>query len=61
MSIPSMNINNGCRCDKSLAPLFQYYIQSAQSVAGTKVQVTCMTVNTILMTHQPTGALYTDT
>ena len=38
---------------------FQYYVQSAQAVPSTKVQASSMMANTILMTSQLTGGLYT--
>ena len=36
-----------------------YYVQTAQPVSSTKVQDSSMTANTILITYQFTGALYT--
>ena len=57
--IPSMNITNGCRFDNSVAPLFQYYVQSVQSVPSTKVQASPMTANKIQITYQLTGGLCT--
>ena len=43
MPIPSMNITNGCRFDKAVAPLLQFYAQSVQPVPSTKVQVSVIT------------------
>ena len=50
-----MNITNGCTFDNPVAPLFHYYVQSAQLIQSTKVQVPTMTTNTILMTYQIRG------
>ena len=56
----SEHITNGCWLDNVVVPLFQYYVQSAQAAPYTKVQESFMTANTILMTYQLTGSLYTD-
>ena len=58
MPIPSTNITNGCRLDYAVASLRQYFIQSAQPVPSTKVQVSTMTANTILITY-PFSKAYT--
>ena len=44
---------------KAVVLLFLYYVQTAQPVPSTKVQASCMTANTILMTYQFAGGLYT--
>ena len=54
-----MNITNGCIADNAQATLFQYYVQLALPIPSTKVQVSPKTANTILMTYQLTGGLYT--
>ena len=38
---------------------FLCYVQAAQPVQSTKVQASSMTANTILMTYEFTGVLYT--
>ena len=59
--IPFMIMASGCRTDNVVAPVFQYYAQSTQTVPSTKVQALSTTVNTILMTCQLTRdrGLYT--
>ena len=38
---------------------FMSYVQAAQSVPSTKIQALSMVADTILMTYQISGALYT--
>ena len=55
-----MNISNGFIFENAVAPLFKcQYVQSGQPVPCTKVKVSSMKGNTILMTYQFTGGLYT--
>ena len=56
----SMNITNGCIFENVVAPLFQHqYVQSPQPVPSTKVQLSSMISNTVLMTYQLIVVLYT--
>ena len=54
-----MNITDVCIFDNAVAPLFELYVQSTQQVPNTKAQASSMTANTILMTCQLQGDLYT--
>ena len=54
-----MTLTIGCIFNNAVAPLFQYYVQTALPVPGTKVQASSMGVNTILMINQLSGDLYT--
>ena len=43
----------------AVVPSFLYYVQAAQPIPNTTVQAPPMAANTILMTYQFTGDLYT--
>ena len=56
MAIPSINIANESRVHNTLAPLFlNMYNKHSQF----QILASSMTANTILMTYQLTGGLYT--